>query len=260
MEKYLITGLHDRPETYLDVIEDICSYTLQRMSLGVTSSAQGQKGSTKDGDVQAYSAHTRPVNKGNKQGRGRSRGGHSTDSAKPRSPCWNCGSTDCPRGKNCKTEKSAHCKKCKAENWHKTENHDAWLEAREKRNAKRAEQGRSSSPAAAPAPAAAPLGRAVPPAALAHPPHLNYALQPQYHTGYTLQSIPEDEPFVGMVRVVRDPYYSPQPHIDPCALALRSDKVLSSTVAAWAVICSPRLVHTHCYRNVHAPMITHCTA
>ncbi len=52
-ERYINTRAAEQPATYDDIIEDIRSYTLQRITFGV-SSVPSQKGSIKDGNVQAY--------------------------------------------------------------------------------------------------------------------------------------------------------------------------------------------------------------
>ncbi|CAK9856777.1 unnamed protein product [Sphagnum jensenii] len=110
-EKYLLTSEANRPASYEIVIEDIRSYHMQRISLGIITEATNQKGSTRDGDVRAYAAGPQPQQSTRK---GKKNPGN----------CWNCGATECPRGKRCKTQRSAYCQKCNAEKWHKTENHD----------------------------------------------------------------------------------------------------------------------------------------
>ncbi|CAM6003536.1 unnamed protein product [Sphagnum balticum] len=59
-EKYLLTSEANSPATYEIVIEDIRSYHMQRISLGIITEATNQKGSTRDGDVQANAAGPQP--------------------------------------------------------------------------------------------------------------------------------------------------------------------------------------------------------
>jgi hypothetical protein len=163
------------PSTYLELIADIGKYTILRISYDLIN-APDEEGSTEDDEMQAYAASTQHSSnryaRQDKQKGGKQRSG--TD-FKPRDPCWNCSSADCPRGKNCKFETSAYCGACQAENWYQTENHDACVAAKGKRNIKRAVQERS--PAFAPTTAPAFSDHAVPSDALAYSPHLNYAAQ-----------------------------------------------------------------------------------
>jgi len=172
-EKYLLTSEANRPATYEIVIEDIRSYHMQRISLGIITEATNQKGSTRDGDVQAYAAGPQPQQSTRK---GKKNPGN----------CWNCGATECPRGKRCKTQRSAYCQKCNAEKWHKTENHDTWLANRDRI------QNRAHSPVQSSDPAPLePTVRAPP--ALRGTPHLNYALQQGDAFGAMIRIVPDTE-------------------------------------------------------------------
>ncbi|CAM6001889.1 unnamed protein product [Sphagnum balticum] len=83
-ERYINTRAAEQPATYDDIIEDIRSYTLQRITFGV-SSVPNQKGSTKDGNVQAYAAGAGQPNNGS-TGKGRQKNvknEHDTNPSKP---------------------------------------------------------------------------------------------------------------------------------------------------------------------------------
>ncbi|CAK9856768.1 unnamed protein product [Sphagnum jensenii] len=139
-ERYINTRAAEQPATYDDIIEDIRSYTLQRITFGV-SSVPNQKGSTKDGNVQAYAAGAGQSNNGS-SGKGQQKYGkneHDTNPSKPKEKCWNCGALDCRRGKNCKKGKSSYCKTCNGLNWHRTENHEAWTTRRDQQKQRRAD-------------------------------------------------------------------------------------------------------------------------
>jgi len=83
-ERYINTRAAEQPATYDDIIEDIRSYTLQRITFGV-SSVPNQKGSTKDGNVQAYAAGAGQPNNGS-VGKGQHKNGRNEPDTNPSKP------------------------------------------------------------------------------------------------------------------------------------------------------------------------------